>query len=530
MFLLLVGLSPRCLAETPSAWWVFLTESPTGAHRQEIARLGGAVRTESRWFQALSVVMEDAARKRLAALPFVRAIHPVQKYRRVWTESDAFAAPQQEWVASDFQRLQIHADELQRRTLFGEGVRIGVLDTGFRTTHRAYHRLQVGGTRDFIHQDDIVADEPGQDDPGEEAHGTEVLSILAADLPGELMGVAPRAEYFLAKTEDVTRQGRTFEAEVEEDYWIAGLEWCVEKGCRVVNSSLGYPIFYTFADLDGATALVTRAAEEAAARGTLVVNAAGNTNGLPPNNATLQGRIAPPADGPHVLTVGGADASGNVYRFTGQGPTADGRIKPDVLALGVQVWAITERDNSTFTRVTGTSAATPLITGVVALLWQAFPQATLDDILDAVRSTASQAAKPNNAAGYGLADAGKAFETLALRFTPTGVNHPDRFEPTLWSRLKGAFGYLGPPYPNPGQGALAVPLYLGKASPVRLSLFDLAGRRVCTLANGTLEQGFHTLRWDGQTSNGIHAATGIYRLALNLPDSVQVRQVVWRSD
>lgn len=524
LYLVALGLIARAFGE-PVPVWLFLDRMPSPALREAIQMTGATLRTESRWFQAVSVLADEAILERVRRLPFVRETAPVQRFVRRLPRDEAPRAPAQ--TAAEAQQALVRLDQLHSKGLFGEGVRIGVLDTGFRTNHDAFRGLRIGDTYDFLHNDSLVHDEPGEDDGEEDFHGTQVLALLGGSL-----GTAPAAEFYLAKTEDVSQNGRHIEIRAEEDYWISGLEWCVERGCRVVNSSLGYSTFYTFSDLDGKTARVTRAAEEAFRRGTLVVNAAGNSGGVPPRDNSLRGRISPPADGEHVLAVGAATPEGFPSSQSAQGPTYDGRIKPDGLALGVDVLTVSPADENAWARVTGTSVAAPFGTAIVALLIQAFPQATPQDYLDALRSTASQATSPNPRAGYGLFNAEAAYAFLAARYKPSALPSERRLLPIEWGTLKRETrtSSLSAPYPNPTRGNLNVVFVLSEPTEVHLDIFDVAGRQVCRLLEGVLTPGRHILQWDGREENGLLIARGFYCVALALPHKIDVRGFLWRGE
>ena len=276
--------------------------------------------------------------------------------------------------------------------LTGEGVVVGLLDTGFRTTHEVLAGLPVVATWDFVNGDPVVDDEEG-DPAGSRNHGTMVLSTLAARKPGRLLGPAPGVAVLLAKTEDVSQ-----EVPAEEDHWVAGLEWLEAQGADLVSSSLAYRDWYDFADLDGDTAPVTVAADAAAARGLPVINAAGN-------DRHTTGTIAAPADGDSVITVGAVTAAGAVAWFSSPGPTADGRIKPDVAALGVDNPVADPNDGLAYLEASGTSFATPLVAGVAALALERVPDLSPVQLREALRQTASHPATPDNDTGWGIVDA-----------------------------------------------------------------------------------------------------------------------------
>lgn len=404
--------------QAPQAWWLFLKEPPGASFRSAAEAVGASVRTESRWLRAVSVSATERQREKLARLPGVLRTMRVASYRRVVQ----FPADPTRLPTRHAQPDLMNAEALTEAGLTGEGVRVGILDAGFRLTHPAFERLRVGAAFDAIHQDQNVDEEPGQDDPGEAAHGTAMLSIVA--------DLAPNAEYYLAKTEDIQRDGRDFEAHIEEDYWVAGLEWCVENGCAVVNSSLNYALDYAFEEMDGQTSPVSLAAVEAMRRGALIVNSAGNINVYNP-----LGRIAPPADSVGVFTVGAALSNGEPAAFSSRGPTGDGRLKPDALALGVGVSAAA-LDGDGFLLARGTSAASALTAGAAALLVEAFPSASPAEMMNALRMTASNADAPDNRSGYGVLNAAGAYEHLRRGSNPAGVDAPRRSAAVFLADLK----------------------------------------------------------------------------------------------
>ena len=237
-----------------------------------------------------------------------------------------------------------------------------------------------------------MADEPG-DPAGAQNHGTMVLSTLAARRSGRLVGPAPNIAAILAKTEDIAD-----ELPLEEDNWVAGLEWLEAQGADIVTSSLVYLDWYTFDDLDGNTAVTTIAADLAVGRGLVVVNSAGN-------DRTGTGTIGVPADGDSVIAVGAVTASGATTWFSSPGPTADGRIKPDVAARGQDNPVADPNDGHGYLTASGTSFSGPLVAGVAALVLERAPGLSPLQVREALRETASHPDTPDNDQGWGIVDA-----------------------------------------------------------------------------------------------------------------------------
>ena len=305
--------------------------------------------------------------------------------------------------------------ELHERGLSGEGVLVALFDTGFpNLEHEAFSAMKIVSQWDFIRGVDDVRG-------GGDGHGTATLSAAGGFQPGELIGPAYGASFMLAVTEDIRS-----ETPVEEDNWAAAAEWVESWGADVISSSLGYARFdlphasYTDRDMDGMTAVTTRAATMAAARGVVVVNSAGN-GGLHPTRNTL----VAPADGRDVLSTGAVDRAGVRAGFSSVGPTADGRMKPDVAAMGVAVKIATVLTTNSYGAANGTSLSCPLVAGVVALLLQAHPAYSVDDVLRALRATSSQNAAPDNLLGWGILDAVAAVDlnlgSLAEPFEDAGA-------------------------------------------------------------------------------------------------------------
>lgn len=271
-----------------------------------------------------------------------------------------------------------------------------MLDTGFRKSHQAFRNARLLAEWDFVNGDGDVQQDLSDPNDYSDAHGTGTWSVLGGFSPGQLFGPAYGADFLLAKTETTS-----FERPIEEDYWVAGIEWAESLGAEVISSSLGYTDWYTFADMDGRTAVTTRAADRAVSLGVVVVNAAGNERDEP------WGHIIAPADGFGVVAVGAVNAGGRIAPFSSPGPTFDGRTKPEVCALGVDDWmAANGADGSdTYGRASGTSFATPLVAGAVALILEAHRDWTPRRVRSALLGTAERNLRPDNNYGWGIIDA-----------------------------------------------------------------------------------------------------------------------------
>jgi hypothetical protein len=288
---------------------------------------------------------------------------------------------------------RLHLRPLTDRGVDGTGVRVALFDTGFDTANPAFSAITVTAQYDFVFGDPVVRDEPGKD-LGAHVHGTAVWSLFAGDVPGRLRGIARGASYLLAKTEDVRSETR-----VEEDNYVAALEWADSIGVDIVSSSLGYLLFdngfsYTPSQLNGDVAVTTVAADLAVQRGILVVTGAGNAG---PGSRSLW----TPADGDSVLAIGAEDSLGTIWVGSSRGPTADGRIKPDFTAPGVAVCVVW---GTSLQRVNGTSLATPLLAAGAALVKQLHPTLAPMTLRAAFRNTATHRAAPDTISGWGRPD------------------------------------------------------------------------------------------------------------------------------
>jgi subtilisin family serine protease len=270
-----------------------------------------------------------------------------------------------------------------------------MMDTGFRKDHQAFQLAfsegRVLAEWDFINHDGNTQNEAG-DPSGQHDHGTMTWSTLGGAADGNLYGPAYGASFILAKTEDVSG-----ETPIEEDNWVAGMEWADSIGADVISSSLGYIDWYSYSDLDGNTAVITIAADIAAQRGIVVCNAMGN-------EGSGSGSLIAPADADSIISCGAVYGSGDIVYFSSRGPTYDGRIKPEVCAQGVSTRCANPSGTTGYTYADGTSLSTPLIGGTAAVILSAHPSWTPMQVREAMMESGDHSTSPDNDYGWGIPD------------------------------------------------------------------------------------------------------------------------------
>jgi len=405
------------------------------------------IKHRSRWFNAISVIIDKQNINELTFLPFVKKVELVERFRKrpeptekEIEESISTEQPNNltgfNYGSSLTQNQQINVVAVHNTGNYGQGVRICLMDAGFnRLSHEVFQNMNIIATWDFVNHRPYVGD--GQGGMGEGSHGTQTLSTIGGFKEGQLIGPAFGATYILAKTENTES-----ETPIEMDNWIAALEWADSIGVDVTSTSLGYLEFdppypsYNWTHMDGNTVPITIAADLAVKRGIVVVNSAGNEG----FNSTRNTLVAP-ADGDSVIAVGAVTSSGTRSYFSSVGNTVDGRIKPDVMAMGSGVRVASSTSDNGYTSSSGTSFSCPLAAGVAALILSENPSLTPMQVRDAMRQTASLSNNPNREMGWGILNALQAVNYYNIVFShssptdTTNLNGPYRIAVKITSRL-----------------------------------------------------------------------------------------------
>ena len=373
----------------------------------EIRKQGVKIVVTGKWDNFVTVSCNDTTLiDRIAALPFVLStekvwISPGAGKPSMATERDSVLNqptihPDSIYGRAITQIQMSNGDKLHEAGFKGQGMTIAVIDAGFHNVDKitAMQNIRILGTKDFVNQQaDIFA---------ESSHGMSVLSCIGMNRPDIMTGTAPEASFWLLRSED-----EYSEHLVEQDYWSAAVEFADSVGVDVINTSLGYYSFddksknYKYRDLDGRHALMSPQASHIADKGMILVCSAGNSG------AGSWKKITPPGDADNVLTVGAIDKRAVLATFSSVGNTADHRVKPDVVAVGVGSDVI--RTDGNQGRANGTSFSSPIMCGMVTCLWQACPTLTAKEVIELVRRSGDRAGFPDNIYGYGVPDMWKAY-------------------------------------------------------------------------------------------------------------------------
>jgi len=370
---------------------------------------GFKVHYTSKWLNGVVIIRSDdvsVSPEDLLVFDFIKEVYPIGFKRKVMPIPPKVGKRdyEKEHKTKDsyygYGENQIHmlnGHYLHKMGYQGQGMHVAVFDGGFDGLPEtpAFDSLmnnsRILGTRDFVQGDEYVYESS--------THGRDVLSTMASDMPFLFVGTAPKASYYLFKTED----DPLGEYVAEEYHWVAAAEYADELGVDVINTSLGYYDFdddamdYAYDDLDGKTAVISKGAKIAGKKGILVVSSAGNEG----NNKWK--KITVPNDANNILTVGAVNRDGYSARFSSMGFGQKDVLKPNVVARGViSVVAAKRRYDTRYNN--GTSFASPIMAGMVTCFWQAFPTLSNMDIIYTLQNNSSQFEEPDTVLGYGIPD------------------------------------------------------------------------------------------------------------------------------
>jgi len=434
------------------------------SYLSELTKLGLKIVSTSKWMNHAVVYTTDTTLiDKAVKYPFVKPYKVAEKPKRevVTTTTNNAVNKTKAEKASDTlvkygkgsnQIVMLNGHALHNRGFMGQGVTIAVLDAGFYYVNKLpsfdslWANKQILGWYDFVDNDTSVWDA--------DTHGMQVLSTIGANIPGEFIGTAPKANFYLFRTEQASS-----EYTIEEYNWLTAAEKADSLGVDMIHSSLGYNDFddnvssYSYKDMDGNTAISSIAADIATAKGILVVTSAGNEGG------DVWKYITAPADADSVLTVGATDGRGNYTYFSSQGPTIDGRVKPNTMAQGS--WTTVQGANGRITQSNGTSFSGPVIAGMTACLLQAHPNIPVMDIIRAIEQSGNYYNSPNGKMGYGVPN----YLLAHLILSGAGAVLPSEKNPFVV-------------YPNPFSNDLAIGIYdqnyLAETT-YKAEIFDLLG-------------------------------------------------------
>lgn len=379
-----------------------------------LKRMGIQIINTSKWFNNCTVAIPDTSifitLRNISFLDMDKTslsinLSPLKKSRSVekFSNTHPYVLQDSIYGLSIWQILLENGQMLHQIGFQGDGMQIAVLDAGFTNADQlpVFDSLRNNGR--ILGSHDYVLG--GNNVYHLHPHGTEVLSLMGGNYPGLFLGTAPHASFWLLRTEDANS-----EYIIEEDNWVSGAEFADSAGVDIITTSLGYTQFdyafqdHTYRDMNGVSTRISLAADVAFSKGMLVVASAGNEGNAPWHY------ISAPADALNIIAVGAVNTSGTIAPFSSRGPSSDGRIKPDIVAVG---WGtLVAIPDGTFALGSGTSFSAPIIAGLSACLWQAYPAATNKQLKQAIMQSSSQYDKPDSIMGYGIPDFRKALDLL----------------------------------------------------------------------------------------------------------------------
>lgn len=467
-----------------------------------IKRLKVEIKNQSRWLNAISVIADMQKINLINKLAFVKKIEPVYRHTKKKSIQAVGDRNNQsrniEYGSSYDQVEQINCRIPHVAGYFGQGVRVLYLDTGYELGHTAYDSLNLIAQYDFVNNDENTANETDQEiTDNQDDHGTICLSVIAGHAPGNLIGPAFKSEYLLAKTEIMAE-----EIQQEEDNYVAALEWGESLGADIACASLGYLDWYSYEDLDGNSATTTIAVDIASNLGVLCINSAGNEGDDP------WYYIIAPADADSVISVGAVNRDGTIANFSSRGPTYDGRIKPEVCALGVSAYCVRSNTENDYRAASGTSFSAPLAAGAAAVILSANPEWTNMQVREAIMMTASLSNIPDNIYGYGILNT---WAAINYQFT-TGLKN----EEIIPNVLK-----VFDAYPNPFNPATFIRVQSESIIPnLTLSIFNIYGQLIQTLEKETTNASRIDIKWDGNRNS-----SGVYFIKIDWPGGSRTQKI-----
>lgn len=363
----------------------------------------------SNWLNAICVEGNENHLNSLN-LPFVKEIKPHTTYKRKLEEIKESTVNSSVYRTNSYygsafaQNDMIGIPCIHSAGYTGTNIIVTLMDSGFRNADTMACFQHVFSSGRLLNTYDFVDNQPTAWD--EDGHGTLVWSTIAAKLPNVMVGTAPDAKFILYRTEQVSA-----EVNQEEVNWLVAAQRADSLGTDIIHSSLGYSVFdsgqtsYTYTDMDGKTTTITQAAVMARRKGIMITNSAGN------EGSGAWGYITAPSDADSILCVGAVDAAKTRASFSSYGPTSDGRIKPDIMAMGVAT-ACVSGTSGTVSTANGTSLSGPLIAGLSACLLQAKNTLTPIQLVNAVRNAGDRKTSPDNFYGYGVPDGCAALNSI----------------------------------------------------------------------------------------------------------------------
>jgi hypothetical protein len=467
----------------------------------QIEAAGFQLKQKSKWFNGVSGWVKSSQLSQIAVLPFIKQMDIVYRFRSDKFEeglindlpegknenlSKPLGTNSFNYGESLTQLNVISVPQVHDLGYTGNGVTICMMDAGFdRLSHQAFSSMNIIATWDFVNGDPDVQN---GSDMGDGSHGTSTLSLIGGFYEGQLLGPAFGADFILAKTENTDS-----ETPIEEDNWIAALEWADSIGVDVTSTSLSYLDYdppypsYTWEDMDGNTARITNGADYAVYIGIFVANSAGNA-GFNASHNTL----GAPADGDSVMAIGSVTSSGNRSSFSSVGPTFDGRIKPDLMAMGSSNYVACNSSNTCYSSWgSGTSWSCPMAAGAAALLLEADSSLTPMQLAEIMKNTASQSTNPDNLNGWGIVNTYSALQSLLTGNIETD-ELPDNY-------------YLLQNYPNPFNPSTKIRFAVPEKSNVKLYLHDILGSEIAVILDEEVSPGIKEVEL-----NGSDLSSGIY--------------------